>query len=93
MLGPLGVDARLDRVAAAFGASRPLELSAGRDREAALARTRQALRHLRVAGVETTAGFALDMLEHPDVVAGNVHTRWVEEEFLPTWAANDEEAL
>jgi acetyl-CoA carboxylase biotin carboxylase subunit len=65
----------------------------GPDREAALARTRQALRHLRVAGVETTAAFALDMLEHPDVVAGNVHTRWVEEEFLPAWAADEEEAI
>ncbi|HEX6666661.1 MAG TPA: biotin carboxylase N-terminal domain-containing protein [Solirubrobacterales bacterium] len=59
----------------------------GPDREAALARTRQALRHLRVAGVETTAGFALDVLEHPDVVAGRVHTRWVEEEFIPNWSA------
>ncbi|HVQ57717.1 MAG TPA: biotin carboxylase N-terminal domain-containing protein [Solirubrobacterales bacterium] len=58
----------------------------GPDREAALARTRQALRHLRVAGVETTAGFALDVLEHPDVVAGRVHTRWVEEEFIPSWS-------
>jgi acetyl-CoA carboxylase, biotin carboxylase subunit len=59
----------------------------GPDREAALARTRQALRHLQVAGVETTAGFALDVLEHPDVVAGRVHTRWVEEEFIPNWSA------
>jgi hypothetical protein len=33
------------------------------------------------------------MLEHPDVVAGNVHTRWVEEEFLPAWAADEEEAI
>jgi acetyl-CoA carboxylase biotin carboxylase subunit len=56
------------------------------DREAALAKARRALRHLRVEGVETTAGFALDLLEHPDVLAGKVHTRWVEEEFMPAWA-------
>jgi acetyl-CoA carboxylase biotin carboxylase subunit len=62
-------------------------IASGRDREAALARTRQALRHLRVEGVETTAGFALDLLEHPDVVAGNVHTKWVEEEFMDDWIA------
>jgi acetyl-CoA carboxylase biotin carboxylase subunit len=59
----------------------------GVDREAALERTRRALRHLRVEGVETTAGFALDLLEHPDVIAGRVHTRWVEEEFIDGWAA------
>ena len=42
-------------------------------------------RHLRVEGVATTAGFAHDVLEHPDVVEGRVHTRWLEEVFLPTW--------
>ena len=56
---------------------------------AALARLRHALRHLRVEGVATTAGFALDVLEHPDVVAGRVHTRWLEEEFLPTWTPTE----
>lgn len=64
----------------------------GPDREMALERTRRALRHLHVGGVETTAGFALDLLEHPDVVGGNVHTRWVEEEFLAGWAKKTEEA-
>jgi acetyl-CoA carboxylase biotin carboxylase subunit len=62
-------------------------IASGPDREAALARMRQALRHLRVEGVETTAGFALDLLQHPDVVAGKVHTKWVEEEFMDAWAA------
>jgi acetyl-CoA carboxylase, biotin carboxylase subunit len=60
-------------------------ICSGPDREAALARTRQALRHLRVEGVETTAGFAFDLLDHPDVIAANVHTKWVEETFLPEW--------
>jgi acetyl-CoA carboxylase biotin carboxylase subunit len=66
-------------------------IASGPDREAALARMRQALAHLRVRGVETTAGFALDLLAHPDVVAGRVHTKWVEETFLPEWNANPEE--
>ncbi|HEX4752258.1 MAG TPA: hypothetical protein VH268_05130, partial [Solirubrobacterales bacterium] len=61
-------------------------IGSGPDRPAALARTRQALRHLRVEGVETTGGFALDLLDHPEVVAGTVHTRWVEETFLPEWS-------
>jgi acetyl-CoA carboxylase biotin carboxylase subunit len=60
-------------------------IGSGPDRAAALARTRQALRHLRVEGVETTAGFALDLLQDPAVVANRVHTRWVEETFLPEW--------
>lgn len=60
---------------------------AGTDRGDALERTRRALRHLRVEGVETTAGFALDLLEHPAVVAGDVHTKWVEEEFMDNWLA------
>jgi acetyl-CoA carboxylase biotin carboxylase subunit len=66
-------------------------IGSGVDRTAALARTRQALRHLRVEGVATTAGFALDLLDHPEVVAGNVHTRWVEETFLPEWNLGPEQ--
>jgi acetyl-CoA carboxylase biotin carboxylase subunit len=62
-------------------------IASGPDREAALARMRQALAHLRVVGVETTAGFALDLLSDPEVIAGKVHTRWVEEAFLPQWNA------
>jgi acetyl-CoA carboxylase, biotin carboxylase subunit len=65
---------------------------AGADRAAALERTRRALRHLRVEGVESTAAFALDLLEHPAVRSGEVHTRWVEEEFMPTWAERAEAA-
>ncbi|HEX5608630.1 MAG TPA: biotin carboxylase N-terminal domain-containing protein [Solirubrobacterales bacterium] len=91
---PAGTDVRVDTacfpgwtIAPYYDSLLAKLIAHGPDREAALARTRQALRHLRVAGVETTAGFALDVLEHPDVVAGRVHTRWVEEEFIPDWSA------
>jgi acetyl-CoA carboxylase biotin carboxylase subunit len=67
-------------------------IARGDDRAAALERTRQALSHLRIEGVQTTAGFALDILAHPDFAAGRVHTRWLEEEFLPGWTAQHEEA-
>jgi acetyl-CoA carboxylase biotin carboxylase subunit len=67
-------------------------IARGSDRAAALERARHALRHLRVEGVSTTAGFALDVLAEPDVTAGRVHTRWLEEEFLPRWTANREAA-
>jgi acetyl-CoA carboxylase, biotin carboxylase subunit len=62
------------------------------DRPGALERVRHALRHLHVEGVSTTAAFALDVLGEPDVVAGRVHTRWLEEEFLPRWTQEREAA-
>ena len=37
--------------------------------------------------MDTTVGFTQDVLAHPDVLAGRVHSRWIEEEFLPTWSA------
>ena len=54
----------------------------GGDRPAALARLRHALDHLRVEGVPTTAPFARALLDHPAVVAGAVHTTWLEDTFL-----------
>jgi acetyl-CoA carboxylase biotin carboxylase subunit len=60
-------------------------ITRGTDRDHAIAVARDALRRLRVEGVETTASFARDVLAHPDVVAGRTHTRWIEDEFLPSW--------
>ena len=60
-------------------------IAVGDDRPAAIARLIHALGHLRVEGIATTAPFAREVLRHPDVVAGRVHTRWLEEEFLPRW--------
>jgi acetyl-CoA carboxylase biotin carboxylase subunit len=60
-------------------------ITRGADRESAIATAREALSRLRVEGVETTASFARDVLAHPDVVAGRTHTRWIEDEFLPSW--------
>jgi acetyl-CoA carboxylase biotin carboxylase subunit len=59
----------------------------GRDRPEAISRLRHALAHLRVEGVQTTAGFAHDVLEHPEFVDGRVHTRWIEDVFLPRWSS------
>jgi acetyl-CoA carboxylase biotin carboxylase subunit len=61
-------------------------IASGSTREVAIARLRRALRELRVEGVETTAAFLVDVLDHPDVRAGRVHTRWLEETFLPAWS-------
>ncbi len=57
----------------------------GDDRPQALARLHHALHQLEVAGVSTTALFIADVIAHPDVVSGQVHTRWLEEQFLPQW--------
>jgi acetyl-CoA carboxylase biotin carboxylase subunit len=54
----------------------------GDDRKEAIGRLRHALAHLCVEGVETTAGFAQEILAHPDVLNGRAHTRWLEDEFL-----------
>lgn len=96
---PQGSDVRVDSacfpgwtIAPYYDSLLAKVIASGPDRGAALARMRQALAHLRVEGVETTAGFALDLLAHPDVVAGDVHTKWVEETFLPEWSANAEAA-
>jgi acetyl-CoA carboxylase, biotin carboxylase subunit len=64
-------------------------IARGDDRHAAIARLRQALAHLRVEGVSTTAGFARDVLAHPDVESGEVHTRWLEDVFLPSWSQTE----
>lgn len=92
-VAPVGTDVRVDTACFPGWSVPPYYDSllaklivGGADRAEALARTRRALRHLRVEGVETTAGFALDVLEHPDVLAGTVHTKWVEEEFIPSWS-------
>ena len=60
-------------------------IAIGDDRPQAIARLIHALAHLRVDGIATTAPFAREVLRHPDVVAARVHTRWLEEEFLPRW--------
>ena len=60
-------------------------IALGDDRPQAIARLTHALAHLRVDGIATTAPFAREVLRHPDVVAGRVHTRWLEDEFLSRW--------
>ncbi len=53
------------------------------DRTAALDRMRRALQEFRVEGVATTIPFHQRILDHPDFVAGRIHTRWVEEDLRP----------
>ncbi len=44
----------------------------GRDRKQAMARLKRALLELRIEGIKTTTPLFLDLLEDPDVIAGNL---------------------
>jgi acetyl-CoA/propionyl-CoA carboxylase biotin carboxyl carrier protein len=51
----------------------------GKDRDTAIARTIRALEEMRVGGVATTIPADLAILRHPDFVAVEHSTKWVEE--------------
>jgi acetyl-CoA/propionyl-CoA carboxylase, biotin carboxylase, biotin carboxyl carrier protein len=51
----------------------------GADRDVAIARTIRALAEFEIAGVATTIPADLAILRHPDFVAGEHSTRWVED--------------
>jgi acetyl-CoA/propionyl-CoA carboxylase, biotin carboxylase, biotin carboxyl carrier protein len=59
----------------------------GRDRDHALARARRALAELHIEGVPTVVPFDRQVVRHPDFIGAGgrfaVHTRWIDEEFLP----------
>ncbi|MGK7310772.1 MAG: acetyl-CoA carboxylase biotin carboxylase subunit [Candidatus Longimicrobiales bacterium M2_2A_002] len=50
----------------------------GKDRDEALIRMRLALESFIVEGVKTTIPFLLELLQDPDVVAGNIDTKFLE---------------
>jgi acetyl-CoA carboxylase biotin carboxylase subunit len=50
----------------------------GRDRQESLIRMRLALESFIVEGVKTTIPFLLELLQDPDVVAGNIDTKFLE---------------
>jgi acetyl/propionyl-CoA carboxylase alpha subunit len=53
-------------------------IAVAEDRPACLARLRAALADVRIVGVPTNLGFLLEILDHPDVVDGQVDTDWIE---------------
>jgi len=59
----------------------------GRDRDHALSRARRALAELTIEGVPTVVPFHRRVVDHPDFIGDGssfaVHTRWIEEEFVP----------
>lgn len=57
----------------------------GRTRAEAIARTRIALRDFKIEGVKTTIPFHLAMMDDPTFQSGEVHTSYVESEFMKNW--------
>ena len=55
----------------------------GTDRDHALKRLRRALSECAVTGIPTTIDFHLQLLDRPEFQAGDVHTKFVEQEMLP----------
>ncbi|MEX2289013.1 MAG: acetyl-CoA carboxylase biotin carboxylase subunit [Mycobacteriales bacterium] len=60
----------------------------GTDREQALRRLDRGLRHLVVEGVSTTVPMLLAVIDSADFRAGTHHTRWVEQDLMPSLAAD-----
>ena len=54
----------------------------GSDRTEALARMRNALSSFVIEGVHTTVPFLLNVLDHPDFIAGEVDTKFLERVML-----------
>ena len=59
----------------------------GSDRADALAKLTVALDAFRVKGVPTTIDLHRAIVAHPDFIANNIHTRWLEQVLLPERAA------
>ena len=90
---PIGADVRVDShvfggylIPPYYDSMIAKVITHGEDRDAALATMDRALRHLVVDGVQTNRRFLLDLIADPAFVAGEHHTRWVEQSFLPDWS-------
>ena len=53
--------------------------SVGKDRDTAIQRMRRALREYEIWGVRTTIPLLKKIVDHPDFVAGEIHTGFIEE--------------
>jgi acetyl-CoA carboxylase biotin carboxylase subunit len=56
----------------------------GRDRAAAIEAAQSALARFEIAGIPTTATFHAALLRRPEFAKAEIHTRWVENEYLLT---------
>ncbi|AGK62023.1 pyruvate carboxylase subunit A [Archaeoglobus sulfaticallidus PM70-1] len=59
-------------------------LAWGRTREGAIAKMKRALYEYIIDGVETNIPFHMVVLDDPDFVSGNIHTKFVDEKDIPS---------
>ncbi|MFD2578914.1 hypothetical protein ACFSTD_10565 [Novosphingobium colocasiae] len=59
----------------------------GETRAEAVAKLTDAIDRFTVEGVPTTLGLHRAIITHPDFIANTIHTRWLEQVFLPDMAA------
>ncbi|MBM3482472.1 MAG: ATP-grasp domain-containing protein [Alphaproteobacteria bacterium] len=62
----------------------------GRDRPDAIERARDALQGFRLEGVANNLAFQAALLSHPDFIANQIDSRWLERVFLPAFNAPKE---
>ncbi|CDG22696.1 Acetyl-/propionyl-coenzyme A carboxylase alpha chain [Includes: Biotin carboxylase; Biotin carboxyl carrier protein] [Xenorhabdus poinarii G6] len=63
----------------------------GANREQAIIRARRALKEFKISGVASVLPFHQAVMTHPDFISGdkfNVHTRWIETDFVNELAAS-----
>jgi acetyl/propionyl-CoA carboxylase alpha subunit len=67
--------------------------SVGKDRETAIQRMQRALREFDIWGVRTTIPLLKRIMDHPDFIAGRIHTGFIEENIarLTDYAESAEE--
>tara|TARA_R110002072_G_scaffold184932_10_gene341569 strand:- start:1169 stop:2530 length:1362 start_codon:yes stop_codon:yes gene_type:complete len=87
---PRGDGVRVDSFVAAGGTIVPYYDSMvaklivhGKDRAQALERAHAAFSGFRVEGIKTTIALHRQLIANDDVIKSNIHTKWVEQEFLP----------
>ncbi len=56
----------------------------GRDRDEAIGRMRRALAEYVIEGIKTSIPFHQRVLRHPDFLAGDIDTKFIDERFLPS---------
>lgn len=54
-------------------------------KEAAFTLMKRALYEVVVEGIQTNVDLLEALIHHPEVLAGDVHVKWLEEEFMPNW--------
>jgi acetyl-CoA carboxylase biotin carboxylase subunit len=97
-VAPQGTDVRVDthlfpgyRVPPYYDSLLAKIITKGGTRDAALATSARALRHVRIEGIDTNLELLEAVVTAEDFVSGAVTTRWLETTFMPSWSTSSGE--